>query len=143
MKYERARHHDERRASYIYAGARTALAARFEERQNLDGYTQAHVVGQAATEAEALEEKQPTQAVALVTAQLTGEVLRRLGGLDTGKIDELLAHPREYRIDGDGGPAGEQSVQQPRLRPREAQMFFLESPQSGEQTAFFHPLFRN
>src|SRR5580765_5056766 len=143
MKHERARHHDKRGARYIFAATRTALAARFEQRQNLNGFAQAHVVGQAAAEAEALEEKQPGQAVALVTAQLAGEVRRWLGGLDTGKIDEFPAYPREYRIDGDGGLAGKQSVQQPGLRPREAQMFFLESAESGKQSVFFHPLFGN
>ena len=65
------------------------------------------------------------------------------GSLDTGKFDEFPAHPRKYRIDGDGGLAGKQSVQQPGLRPREAQMFFLESAESGEQSVFFHPLFGN
>src|SRR5256885_8531018 len=112
------------------------LTACFEQRQDLDRFAQSHVVGQAATKTETLEKKQPTQPFALVAAQFAGKLRGRIGRHHTAKAAQLLAHPREYRIDSDRRLSSEQSIQQARLRPTKAQMFFLETAESREQTVF-------
>ena len=68
---QRHRAHQQRGAAPVRPGR-----AGRDERQQLDGLAQAHVVGQDAAEAELAEEGQPGQPALLVRAQLAGEAGR-------------------------------------------------------------------
>ena len=65
---------DQRHRAHQQRGVPPGLAG--DERQQLDGLAQAHVVGQDAAEAELAEEGQPGQPALLVRAQLAGEAGR-------------------------------------------------------------------
>ena len=69
VEHQRFGGHDQRRAASFDS-------ARFQRCQHLRGLAHAHVVGQAAAEAELAQEFHPSHAFALITAQLTGEPRR-------------------------------------------------------------------
>jgi hypothetical protein len=62
-----------------------------EQGQDLDGLPQPHVVGQAAAQAELLEEVEPSQALALVVPQLAAEAPRRIPGNYALEAAELFS----------------------------------------------------
>ena len=69
VEYERLRNDHQGRTDGLAGGAQ--LAAGFEQRQYLRGLAHTHVVRQAATEGETLQEVHPTQAFALIITQAT------------------------------------------------------------------------
>ena len=68
------------------------LAAREQERDGLHGLAQAHVVGQAATEAEVGHGVEPAQSPHLVGAQRAVEVRRHRGVAAAVSLAQLLQH---------------------------------------------------
>ena len=88
---QRFRHHDERRP-------RLLAAARRQHGQHLDGLAEAHVVGQAAAEAEAAQEGHPAETLFLVRAQLAPESRGLVFCGDAVEAGQLGAGPREHLV---------------------------------------------
>ena len=108
--------------------------ARFEHRQHLRGLADAHIVGQAAAEAELAQELHPAEAFALVIAQLADEARRlRRRASTPWKVAQLLADAREHLVDVDFGLRRQQRVEQARLVAPEAQVVFLVGAESGQR----------
>src|SRR5437867_5336855 len=90
----------------IVAGSRTGfkilavalLPPRLEQRQHLDGLAQPHVICQATTKAEVLQEVQPAQSLALVASQPAYEARGRIGGLNAFEAAQLFPHPFKQGI---------------------------------------------
>jgi len=68
-----------------------------QEREDLDGLPEAHVVGEAAAEAEPREEPQPAHALALVRAERRVQRVARIGlfrAAPAAQLGEGLREPR-------------------------------------------------
>ena len=71
-------------------GLRSGVRARVSSSASTcDGFADAHVVGQAAAEAESLQELHPAEALALIMPQFAGEA-PAVGEQAPGKIPKLL-----------------------------------------------------
>src|SRR6185437_3114275 len=66
-----------------------------EQRDELDGFSQAHVVGEAAADTEGVEEGEPLEAAKLVGAEGAEEVfgLDDVGGAHGGELFEKVLDP--------------------------------------------------
>ena len=95
-------HHAERADHQVWAGQAGQVGQRGGR------LAQTHVVGQAPTEAQAVEELQPPQAAPLVVAQFGGEPLRHvaLGELGVRQAAEQLGRPAASLSRFDGGDGG-------------------------------------
>jgi hypothetical protein len=91
---QRPRHDHERRL----ARARRVAAPRLEHRQHHDGLAQAHVVGQAATEAEIAQEAHPAERLALIVTQLAAKGRRRIFRADPLEAPDGVARAFEPRV---------------------------------------------
>ena len=143
MEHERARRHDQRRARPVFVTRRAQLAARFEERQDLNGFAQSHVIGQTAAKSEAPEKMQPAQAVALIIAQYAVKLRGRASRLHAAKSLDFPARALEQRITADLRLLGDQGIEQPDLRPAEAQAIATDAAETGQQAILRQPLFWN
>ena len=99
---------------------RVRRPARFEQGEDLNGFAQAHVVGEAAAEAELAEEFEPAEALLLVGAELADEVGGRLEGGDAAEGAELVAEVLEGGIDGGVGLGFQEDIEHAGLGPGEA-----------------------
>ena len=96
---DQAAGHDRQRrdAAAVLLGPRTAG---LEQGQDLHRLAQAHVVGQAAAEAEVAQEVQPAQPVLLIVAQPAAEPARLLASCDALEGSQLATDVGELPIDG-------------------------------------------
>jgi len=92
-----------------------AELAGLDHREDLDGLTQAHVVGQDAAHREASQEGQPAQAVRLVRPKRPAEGLGRFDGVDAVKGAEAFADLLEACVDLDELFVVQQRVEHRRL----------------------------
>ncbi len=128
---QRHRAHDQRRRDL---GRRVAAAIEGEQRQDLNGLAQAHVVGEHATETDPVEERQPGQPALLVRPQGSDEAGGRRHALHplVGSGRQQLRHPAlaldaDHRqpsgllVEGDGEPQHLGEGQR-RLRRRREQL---------------------
>ena len=90
------RRHQERRPDAFRLGGALGdvLSLRLQQGDQLDGLAEAHVVGQARAHAEALEEREPAHACALVGAQ---GALESLGLLEHGDLLHGAVRPEDLR----------------------------------------------
>ena len=140
---ERPRHHDQRRrGSAAFPGGGPQLAARLQQGEHLDGLAQAHVVGQAAAEAELPEEVEPAEAVALIAAELALEPGRRVRGRDALELAQPLARLLEPLVESRLGLLGQQDVEQADLRPPEPEVIPLRRAHPGQGHVLLQPLLR-
>jgi hypothetical protein len=107
--------------------------ARHEERQHLYGLAEAHVVGQAAAEAEAVEEVQPAEPLSLVLTQHAGEGFRLLGGPDPVELPQGGARFGEPFVESDVALAGEQRIEESGLAAAEAEDALVRHAERGER----------
>ena len=77
-------------------------AALFEEGQDLDGFPEAHVIGEASVKAEHSQEIEPAEAVALIGAERSDESFGWIDGLNGFESAELVADFGESFIDALG-----------------------------------------
>ena len=114
--------HDHKRRAARQAGRLRLLLPPREERQHLDRLAEAHVVGEAAAEAELLQEHQPAEAFPLVLAERALKA-RGLGlGFRLLARRELLPQPVERLVDRRLRLAGEERVEQRHLDPAVPQL---------------------
>ena len=132
---ERAGHHDERRAEALGA-------PRGEQRQDLHGLAEPHVVGEAAAEAEAAQEMEPAEALALVAAQAAAKAGGLVGGLDAVEPGQLRPRSLEDGVDPRLGQRGQERVEQSHLGTTEAQAIALGRTGDGERAVPLQPLLR-
>ena len=144
VEHERPRHHDERRpgplAALVDRRGLARGAARFEQRQHLHRLAEAHVVGQAAAEAEALQEVQPAEPVALIAAQPPDEARGRVARLDALERCQLLAGAGEGGVGARLGQARQERVEQPDLVAPEAHVIVRGRAEGGEHPVAPEPL---
>src|SRR5262249_48880910 len=116
---------------------------RVQKREHLYGFSEAHVVREAAAETEPAQKMKPPQSVALVLTQLSGKRRRHFGGANAGKGREFLTYPRESFLKRDFRLFGEKDVEQARLMEFKPQLSITRFSKRGDQTVSFEPLFRN
>ena len=102
-----------------------------QEGQDLNGFAEAHVVGQASAEAELAEEIEPAEAVLLVRAERADEGFGGFLGGDAAEIAELGAEVLEGGIDGGMGLGFQQHIEHAGLGPREADGLLARSSLDG------------
>ena len=137
---ERSRHDRDRRARAIVL-ARDA--ARLEQREHHDGLAEPHVVGQAPAEAEAAQEREPAERLALILAQLAVKRRRRVERTDPAELRQLGARPRERLVDAHRRLRLEQRIEQRRLRRTEAHVIVLALAEGRDSHVAPQPLFRH
>jgi hypothetical protein len=93
-------------------GRGAGKAAGFQEGENLRSFADAHIVGKAAAEAEALEEVHPGEPFALVVSELAVEGRGFVGRLDGGELAELVAEVTEDVVGTDFGALGEEDIEE-------------------------------
>ena len=101
-----------------------------------------HVVGQAPPQVETLEEVEPAQPLALVSAQLAAKPGRGVGGAHPLEAAHLVADVGEEGVAAHLGHGLEQRVEQPRLVAPEAHVVSLVMPQPRQHAVLAHPLLR-
>ncbi len=116
------------------------VAAAVEERQHHDGLAKAHVVGQAPAEAEAAQELEPSESLALILAQRPAERRRRVGGADAAKTLQLGADVFEHLVVRDRGLRRQQRIEQGGLRSSEPDRISLGLSESGNRRITAQPL---
>jgi len=113
-----------------------------EHGQYLDSLAEAHVVGQAASEAEAAQEGHPSQAELLVGAQLAVKApwLRlRADAIEPGKLgarprEHLVHAPLSVGLDGD-----ERGIQEAGLVATKTQLFALDGAEVTQESVLGQP----
>src|SRR5690606_1034527 len=109
--------HDGARCDHERRLAGTAAPPPGQQRQHLRGLAEAHVVGEAAAEAELAQEVQPAEAFPLVAAQAAREpgwLLLRRDPLEAAQTLLPFAE-RSIHRHGVGGMAREQQIDDPAL----------------------------
>src|SRR2546426_2682452 len=134
---KRARHDHQRGLSPLAPGL---LAPRLQEGQDLYGLAEAHVVGQAAAETEALEKMKPAKTRTLVAPQLAAEPLRFAGRPYAREADQLPASLLENLIADGLRVGGEKGVQQSDLAAAESEMILCRLSETRKGCVFPEPL---
>ena len=129
---------DEQRGGQPLGGA--PLPTRLEEREELDRLAEPHVVGQAAAEAEVLEEAEPAEPGPLIGAELALETRWRRGGGDPREAAQALPGLREGLVARRRGLAGEPGVEEGGLGGPELQVVPLRLSEPGERREPLEPL---
>ena len=111
-----------------------------EEGEDLDGFAEAHVVGEAAAEAELPEEVEPAQSVALVGAECADEGVRRVLGVDAGEGLKLVADLLEGLVAGSVFVGAQEGVQESGLRFGELDEVVFGVADGGNQAVFLEPM---
>ena len=118
----------------------TLGAPRFQDGQHLRRLADAHIVRQAAAEAELAQELHPAQAFALVIAQLSDEARGLRRGLHAVEGAHAFAHALEHLVDAHLGLGRQQRIQQARLVALEAQVVLFLGAQAGQRRKALQPL---
>ncbi len=113
---QRSRQHDQGRTRR----SRRIHAARLQQREDHHGLAKAHVVGQAAAEAEVAEKAQPAKRLTLIVAKPADESHRRMLGLDAGEVLQPLARFDEAFVPIDRRLSDQQRLDQSCLRRTKA-----------------------
>ena len=103
VKDKRSRHHDERRPRLLRSPS-------LEQRENLHGLTEAHVVGQTAAETEAAQKMEPAKPFTLIRPQLAAKGGRLVGGFHTLEALELGTRSLESLVCFYRRQSGQQGV---------------------------------
>src|SRR5687768_3985280 len=98
------------------AGSIATCSLGFEQSQNHDRLAEAHIVGEAATKAEAPQKFEPAERLALIFTQGPGERFRRIDGTDAAELLQLGAGAAESFVDRDRGLILQERIEQCRLR---------------------------
>src|SRR5262245_20517476 len=114
-------------------------ASRFQQGENLNCLTEPHVICKAATEAELLEKREPTEPFLLVRPQCTGETFGWIDCADALKACQLVARLLKPSIELHFGLGSQHRIQQARLILAEPKMAGLRSSKLREQSIFFQP----
>jgi hypothetical protein len=131
---QRLRHHDEGRGL-----ARQAPG--LQQGEHLDGLAQAHVIGQAAAEAEVAQEVEPSQAGSLIAAELSPEAPRRLGRRDSLEAAQALPGAVEGFVAGGCGLALDPGVEERDLRGLELEVVAFRLTQGRDRREPLEPVF--
>src|SRR5262249_3618068 len=108
----------------------------------LNGFSQSHVVGEAAAESEFPDKSEPTESFPLVIPELAREPGRRIHRADTTKSFQFTAHAQEGFIESDFGLACQQRIEQSGLAPRKSDLIAFFLSESADKTITAQPFFR-
>src|SRR5206468_7254587 len=101
--------------------ARAGTLDAIQNGEDLDGFSESHIVGQATADAEAAQKLQPAETFALVLTQLAHKRCGFLRRSNAGKRGQFLANAGESVVEGDFGLFGEKRIEQTCLMPFESQ----------------------
>ncbi len=134
VEYQALGGHDQRGGSFRRMQL-LMLAARLEQRQDLHGLAQSHVVRQAAPQLQIAEPMEPAQPQFLIGTQLTAKPRRRRVGGETTKLGQFRAPAGEPLVDSPrvGSRVGQQRIEQQGLTRQEFQGFVIALSQIGQQ----------
>src|SRR5262245_17568006 len=121
---------------------RASHAARLEEREHHHGLAEPHVVREASAEPESLEEGEPAERLALITAEGALERRRRIGGTNPFERLELGPDPRERLVPRRLGLRREERVEERGLRRLEAQVIAGGGAEERDGRVAPQPFFR-
>ena len=125
----------------FFAGG-AAFAVELEEREHLDGFADAHIVSEAAAEADGFKEKQPGEAFALVGAHGADKAIGLGGRGEAGESAEAAAHLLKSLVGLDVLLFVEKRIQERGLRHAEAEDAVDFLAEIGERRVALDPLFR-
>ncbi len=114
----------------------------FHRGEHHDRLAEAHLVGEAAAEPEAPQEREPAERVALVVAQDAMKGRWRIDGADSLESRQLAARPREGLVRGHSRLRREPRVEQRTLTGREAHVVRLCRADRGQASGACEPLLR-
>jgi len=128
---------DDHRGSVIFGGGLSIMGE--QEREQLDGFSETHIVGEAAAEFEFPEKREPSDALALIFAEFSGEAFRLAGGFDSLEVLQAIPQFAERQIEIDVGLSGEEGIENADLISGEPDVVVFRDAQVCEHAVLLEP----